>query len=98
MKEELGIEVRPVRLLYRQKINYEIHNYFLCEYLSGKIGTGEGPEFNSEEYSTKGQYIPEMIPLKKLYKINLQEPLKTVLQIDLAKYGCMENIDFRDIS
>ena len=98
IKEELGIDVKPVRLLYKQKINNEVHNYFLCEYLSGKIGTGNGPEFNSEEYSTRGQYIPEIIPLKELYKINLQEPLKTVLQVDLVKYGSIENINYRDIS
>lgn len=98
LKEELGIDVEPVRLLYKQKINNEIHNYFLCEYLSGDIGTGEGPEFNSEEYSTRGQYIPEIIPLQELYKINLQEPLKTNLQIDLIKYGSIKDIKYRDIS
>lgn len=98
IKEELGIDVKPVRLLYKQKINNEVHNYFLCEYLSGQIGTGEGPEFNSEAYSVRGQYIPEVIPLKELYKINLQEPLKTVLQVDLIKYGSIENINYRDIS
>ena len=98
IKEELGINVKPVRQLYKQKINNEIHHYFLCEYLSGKIGTGKGPEFNSEEYSTRGQYIPEIIPLKELYKINLQEPLKTVLQVDLVKYGTIEEVEYRDIT
>lgn len=98
IKEELGIDVKPVRQIYKQKINNEIHHYFLCEYLSGKIGTGKGPEFNSEEYSTRGQYIPEIIPLKELYKINLQEPLKTVLQVDLVKYGSIEDIEYRDIT
>ena len=98
IKEELGIDVKPVRQLYKQKINNEVHHYFLCEYLSGSIGTGKGPEFNSEEYSTRGQYIPEIIPLNELYKINLQEPLKTVLQVDLIKYGSIEDIKYRDIT
>ena len=98
LKEELGIDIKPIRLLYKQKINNEVHHYFLCEYLSGKIGTGNGPEFNSEEYSTRGKYIPEIIPLKEIYKINLQEPFKTALQVDLIKYGSIENIKYRDIS
>lgn len=64
IKEEFGIKVRVVKKLY------EIYSerfdrkelFFLCEYLGGEFGTGDGPEFsNNPDYADCGKYLPEIV-------------------------------------
>ena len=72
--EELGIEVsvseeKPVYVLETEK---EIQHFFLVQYISGEIGTGEGPEFNGDpEYSGRGEYLPELLDMSLLANYNL---------------------------
>ena len=36
--------------------------FFLCEYIDGEFGTGDGPEFNNDpKYIESGKFLPEII-------------------------------------
>ena len=64
IKEEFGIDVKVIKKLY--EMNSEKFKqkeiFYLCEYVSGKFGTGDGPEFsNDPKYIDSGKYLPEII-------------------------------------
>lgn len=69
--EELGIKVTLLKNLYLSTYDNQINGYFLCKYLSGKFGTGEGPEFNDKSYSNRGTYTPLILPISEIGNINL---------------------------
>lgn len=82
--EEFGIEVEVKNKLYSRRINneYEEHLYY-CIYISGKLGTGTGPEFSGDpKYADRGEYIPTIIPKNKIRNIRLlpEEFKKKMLQ------------------
>ena len=64
IKEEFGINVKVVRKLYElknDKLNMKEY-FFLCEYIDGEFGTGNGEEFsNNPAYKDFGKYIPEIV-------------------------------------
>lgn len=74
VKEEFGIDVKVKEKIY-ELVNGEVNReeyFFLCEYISGKLGTGDGPEFNNDpKYADRGNFIPEIIKREDLSKINL---------------------------
>lgn len=74
IKEELGIQVRIVRKwheIYSEKFNRR-EIFYLCEYIEGEFGTGEGPEFsNDPRYVDSGKYIPEIIKKEEIENILL---------------------------
>ena len=78
IKEEFGIEVEVEELLYetsnalnRRKIPTKEY-FYLCKYISGVFGTGDGPEFsNNPKYIDSGKYIPEIVSREKIEKITL---------------------------
>lgn len=72
IKEEFGIEVEVKELLYKISESDKIEYFFLCKYVSGEFGTGDGPEFNNDpRYYDRGNYIPEIISKDDLEKITL---------------------------
>ena len=74
--EELGINVQVERLFLRRigdKPGMEgQHEFFYrCSMVSGKVGTGQGPEFQpGTQYN--GEYEISWVDLKKLPDINLK--------------------------
>lgn len=74
IKEEFGIDVEVVKQLYSLEnggVNKKEY-FYLCKYIGGKFGTGDGPEFsNDPKYADRGQYIPEIIDRKDIEKITL---------------------------
>ena len=89
IKEEFGIEVKVVKKLYEmesEKFSQKEY-FFLCEYVSGKFGTGEGPEFsNNPKYVDSGKYLPEIIKVEDIKNIHLLPPeIKEKLVNDLEK-------------
>ena len=64
IKEEFGITIKPIKKLYEmksEKFNQK-EIFFLCEYIEGEFGTGDGPEFNNDpKYIDSGEYLPEII-------------------------------------
>lgn len=61
--EEFGINVKVKEELCSRKIENEFEEHlFLCEYISGKFGSGTGPEFSGDsKYKERGEYLPEII-------------------------------------
>ncbi|MBQ7409806.1 MAG: NUDIX domain-containing protein [Clostridia bacterium] len=79
--EELGITVELERKLLEYNSDYDdsIQIFYLCKYLDGVVGTGNGPEMtNKSEY--KGSFNPEIVKLEEIPNINLvPEEIKTFL-------------------
>ncbi len=77
IKEEFGIDVELVKKLYEitsEKFNQK-EIFYLCKYVSGTFGTGEGPEFSGDpKYIESGKYLPELIDIENIEKINLMPP------------------------
>ncbi|MDN5303139.1 MAG: 8-oxo-dGTP diphosphatase [Fusobacteriaceae bacterium] len=61
VKEELGIDVKVIKKLYKYKFGEIKEKYYLCEYSNGEYGTGDAKEFNNP---FKGEYIITMIDKK----------------------------------
>ena len=74
IKEEFGINVKVVRKVYElenDRVNMKEY-FFLCEYIDGEFGTGDGEEFsNNPEYKDSGEYIPEIVKKEEISKIVL---------------------------
>ena len=77
IKEEFGITVevlRKVYELYSEKFEQKEY-FFLCKYVDGEFGTGDGPEFsNNAKYKDSGKYIPEIVSRDKVKDILLLPP------------------------
>lgn len=71
--EELGIKVKAKKDLYCKEVNESLDEYlFLCDYISGEFGTGNGPEFsNNPAYKDRGNYEPVLIPREEVKNIRL---------------------------
>ena len=71
--EEFGIKVKAKKELYYKEINETQDEYlFLCEYISGKFGTGAGPEFSGDpKYAHRGNFIPTLVEVDKVEGIRL---------------------------
>ena len=45
-----------------EKCNTLDNLFFLCKYVGGEFGTGDGPEYNNDpKYIDSGKFIPEII-------------------------------------
>ena len=79
IKEEFGITVevlRKVYELYSEKFEQKEY-FFLCKYVDGEFGTGDGPEFsNNPKYKDSGKYIPEIVSRDKVKDILLPPEIK----------------------
>jgi len=71
--EELGIKVKAKEELYYKEISETLDEYvFLCEYIGGDFGTGDGPEFsNNPEYKNRGNYFPVLVLPEEVKEIPL---------------------------
>ncbi len=74
LKEELGIDVNIIKLLVKKRFDRgkteQIEYFYICEKTGGKIGTGEGPEFQpGNEYD--GTHEVVQFPINKIKDINL---------------------------
>ncbi len=71
--EELGIKVKIISMfeeMYNQDLKRQ-EAFFICKYVSGKLGTGTGPEWTNIDLKKYGKYEIENIPLKSIGKYNL---------------------------
>ncbi len=92
IKEEFGIDVKVIKRLY--EMNSEKFNqkeiFYLCEYVSGKFGTGNGPEFsNDPKYIDSGKYLPEIIKkdeIKNLLLLPTEIKEKFVEDLEQGKF------------
>ena len=74
MKEELGVEVKVNKLFAEKKlVRPEIEQmeyFYLCEKISGKIGTGDGPEFQPGN-TYEGIHEIVQVPVRDVDKLNV---------------------------
>ena len=85
IKEEVGIEVKVIKLLYKLDTEEAVEYFFLCEYLSGDVGTGKGPEFTSEDYKDRGIYIFELVDINEVGDRLLPQTIYNAIKMDLTK-------------
>jgi 8-oxo-dGTP diphosphatase len=70
--EELGIDVRVIRVLADDTINGEVHTFVLCEPTGdGEFGTGEGDEYSGTRDPSRGTYEPALVPIGDVDAIGL---------------------------
>ncbi len=75
IKEEFGIDVKVIKQLYYIEKEEMDEYFFLCEYISGEFGTGDGPEFSGDpKYKNRGTYTPEIIAKEEIKNIMLLPP------------------------
>lgn len=80
--EELGINVKTKRKIMEYNSDYDnsIQIFYICEYIDGILGTGNGPEMtNKKEYN--GLFEPVIIKSEMIKKINLvPEEIKNLIE------------------
>ncbi len=84
VEEELGIKVKieeEFMSIYNEDID-KYEKFYLCEYVSGDIGTGTGPEFINIDLKKYGKYEIEYIPTNKINEYNL---LPKNVKLELSK-------------
>lgn len=82
IKEELGIEIEIKGLcleLDDRNYNDSFQYFYNCNYKSGELGTGDGPEFTDKE-NYKGVFEIVLVDKKEISKLNLvPEKIKEIL-------------------
>lgn len=87
VKEELGIEVNPKKLVYIYEKDNTTQYYYLCEMIGGSFGTGQGLEIINY-WERKGFYLPDLIKIDRIDQLNLEpKKLTNILLEDINKYG-----------
>lgn len=86
--EEFGINVEPLKEVYLYQDEKSIQHFYLCDWISGELGSGQGEEFAPDRNS--GVYMPTMMPIENIGKLPLMPPeVAKVLAEDIAL-----NVDF----
>lgn len=85
-KEEFGIDVKPVKHVYTYENENTIQYFYLCNWIGGELGSGEGEEFQADR--NRGVYMPTMMPLKEIPNLPLV-PVKVAKALveDIKTYG-----------
>lgn len=69
--EEVGIDIELTdKYFYLEKENAEEY-FYIANYVSGKIGTGVGPEFTERDVEKYGTYEIRLIEKDEIKNINL---------------------------
>lgn len=84
--EEFGIVVKPIKKVYICENQISIAHYYICEWVGGEFGTGQGEEYAKEQ--TNGVYKPTMIKISDIPNLPLMPPeVASVFCEDYAKNG-----------
>jgi 8-oxo-dGTP pyrophosphatase MutT (NUDIX family) len=75
--EELGVNVRVLRLVAKVWFRGNPQFHFLVEQMGGEFGTGAGEEYSPERDPVRGSYKPIWMPLAEV-------PAKNVLPRSVA--------------
>lgn len=73
LKEELGINTEIIKEylhIYNNELDRD-EKFFVCKYVSGNFGTGNGPEFTATNYEKYGKYEIVLIDKSNLKDCNL---------------------------
>jgi mutator protein MutT len=85
LEEELGIDVNIKKLLTKKRFDREetkqIEYFYICETAGGKIGTGEGPEFQpGNKYDGTHEVVQSPINKIKTLRLLPEEVKELVLR------------------
>ena len=84
--EEFGLNVKPIKHVYTYENEKTIQHFFVCEWISGEFGSGEGEEFQPDR--NRGTYQPTLMPLEEISKLPLMPPeVAKMLDEDIKKHG-----------
>ena len=70
--EEFGLVVKPVKKVYIYESERSIEHFFLCDWISGKVGDGRGEEFQPDR--NKGIYKQTTVEIAKIPNFPLMPP------------------------
>ena len=70
--EEFGIVVEPIKKVYIYEYTTGEEHFYICKYISGEFGSGEGEEFGPEK--NNGLYKPTKINIKDIPTLPLMPP------------------------
>lgn len=74
MEEEVGVKVKIISLYSKCSIFFEEQVkkefFYFCQIKDGKIGTGNGPEFQKNN-TYEGTHIFEWVPVEKIDTLNV---------------------------
>jgi ADP-ribose pyrophosphatase YjhB (NUDIX family) len=84
--EELGIKIEIKKRVYEVKGNDFLQHFFLCEWISGDLGTGDKKEYNPNRRG--GKQVPMLVEIKYLenMKIISKSIIDNLLK-DIENYG-----------
>lgn len=84
--EEFGIVIKPIKKVYMSENQISISHYFICEWVSGEFGTGQGEEFSKDQ--TNGVYLPTMINIADIPNLPLKPAeIASEFYKDYMNYG-----------
>ncbi|MCL2860150.1 MAG: NUDIX domain-containing protein [Oscillospiraceae bacterium] len=86
IKEELGINIKLTDRVYVVNSLNRLEYYYIAEYVSGKIGTGQGEEMNDIDYDKYGFHNPMIVKKENIKNINLLPvEMKEIILRDMNK-------------
>lgn len=86
IKEEFGIDIEVVKKVYEFISESAHQHFFLCRWVDGIFGTGEGEEFS--DTSDKGYYEPRLVNVSHLKELHiLPKKIAKQLRKDYEQYG-----------
>ncbi len=95
--EEFGLVVEPVKNVYIYESETSIEYFYLCDYVSGEFGSGQGEEFQPNR--NRGVYIPSLIEFEEISKLPLMPPeIAKALDEDLKKNGTKLRDDVKRVN
>lgn len=84
--EEFGLIVKPVKKVYTYENQNSIEHFYLCDWVSGEFGSGEGEEFQANR--NNGVYIPKFIKIADIPHLPLMPPeVASAFYDDFMKNG-----------
>lgn len=84
--EEFGIVVKPQKHVYTYENEKTLQYFYVCDWMSGEIGTGVGEEF--QEDRNRGTYEPMLIEISNIENLPLMPPeVALALFEDFNKFG-----------
>lgn len=70
--EEFGMTVEPIKKVYVYESAKSIEHFYLCKWISGEFGSGEGEEYQGDV--SRGVYKPTLIDVKEIPNLPLMPP------------------------
>ena len=86
--EEFGMTIKPLKKVYTYENQISIEHFYICEWISGEFGSGEGEEYQSDR--NNGVYIPKLVNVSDIPSLPLMPPeVAKAFHEDYTKYGKM---------